>query len=88
MTTQTPSISIEHIHATLLTEIKDLIARKKTAKNADFAWALDLKAGALASIYSALVAPARDPKSIDVFEHIELSEQLFNATQNKEAAES
>lgn len=73
----TPSISIEHIHATLLAEIKVLMARSKDAKTPDHSMILNFQASALVSIFSSLI-----PKDVSIaksFECVDLQNQLFAA---------
>ena len=78
--TSAPSISVEHIHATLLSEINALMEKIKTAKTADHAMIYQLQAMALGDVYSQLITPVRNSVDFDVFEHIKQVGQLTAAT--------
>ncbi len=72
-----PSISIEHIHATLLTEINDLMERAKAAKKPEISLALVFQAKALAGAYPQLVSPTC--ASIGLLAHLKQVGQLLDA---------
>ncbi|MBL4797197.1 MAG: hypothetical protein JKY50_07275 [Oleispira sp.] len=87
MTTElAPLISIEHIHATLLTEIKYLMERSKSTPTTDHSMILNFQANLLISVFYKLVAPALNSKELNAFEAIKLAGQLADAATIQEEA--